>query len=60
MRWFEYEVMSVKIDEFFDTKAALELTDAIEAVLGIVFGGNTPEIVALYYYLKLFALGLHV
>ena len=39
--------MRMEIDQFLDAKAALKLANTIKTMFSIVFGGNTPEIVAL-------------
>ena len=52
--------MRMEIDQFLDAKAAFKLTNTIKTMFSIVFGGNTPEIVALNSPLARIAHGLHM
>ena len=52
--------MRMEIDQFLDAKAALKLANTIKTMFSIVFGGNTPEIVALNSPLARIAHGLPV
>ena len=55
-----YHIVGVKILELLDTKAALELADAIKTMFCFVKPSNTPEVVALNTPLARIAHRLHM